>query len=806
MKINGKFMGATETCSVFVLEKKFFCGFRPVSARLRATALGLYVAELNGKRVGCARLTPGWTSYGSRLQVQEYDVSSLLSEGENVLRISVAEGWYCGRIGWEGRSRLYGERPAALAELLLTDRDGKCTEIVTDESWSAEESYIRSSNIYDGEEHDLLSPRKSLTPCAVAYPKDRLIPQQCEYVCDIERIPPVRVFTTPNGECVYDFGQNIAGVAEVKTDASFDGELILTFAEVLDGKGNFYTANLRSAKATDILRARGEQTFIPEFTYHGFRYLRMEGAILPAENVCAVVRHTRLRRSGYLETGNARFDRLIENVFWSQRNNFVDIPTDCPQRDERLGWTGDINVFCRTAAYQFDIRAFMKKWLADLRADQTEDGVPFVVPDIFAEGTADALWSDCVTMIPWKLYGMYGDVSFLSDNFEAMKRYLCAAQRHLENGLIANGHQYGDWLALDGERYFGDSCGGGTDVWYIANVFYAVSLKIVADTARILGDAGAARYQKAYERHLARLRREYFTANGRLAFSTVTAQVLALHFSIVPEKFRPQLAAQLNENVRRHGFHVTTGFVGTPYLLFALADNGYWETARRVLLNNAYPGWLYEVDMGATTTWERWNAVTQEGAPDLHDGMNSFDHYAYGSVMEFVWRRIAGIIPSEAGFAGIRLAPHPVKGLPRLRAEYNSVRGTIVSAYEYRNGKVTFTFSLPDGMEAELFLPTEQAPRRIRGNVRFEAEWEPLDEPPYTEQSLVGDVLGNPKAARAFNATCGGFFTDKELGWMRGMPLSFMAEFREKEGKMKASELPAMLERANRLFLQGEES
>ena len=225
-----------------------------------------------------------------------------------------------------------------------------------------------------------------------------------------------------------------------------------------------------------------------------------------------------------------------------------------------------------------------------------------------------------------------------------------------------------------------------------------------------------------------------------------------------------------------------------------------------LLFQDENPSWLYSVMQGATTTWERWNAVTQDGAPDLHDGMNSFDHCAYGSVMEFVWRRIAGIIPSEAGFAGIRLAPHPVKGLPRLRAEYNSVRGTIVSAYEYRNGKVFFTFSVPDGMEAEVRLPTEQTPRLIRGNVRIEAEWEPLDEPPYTIESLVGDVLGNPKAKRAFNAACGGFFTDAELGWMYDKPLSFMAEFREKEGKMKASDLPAMLERANRLFLQGDVS
>ena len=801
MRIGGIFLGVAQDCGVFVLERNFFCTSRPVSARLRATALGLYIAELNDGRAGCARLTPGWTSYGSRLQVQEYDVSALVMQGENILRITVAEGWYCGRLGWAGKSHLYGDCPAALAELVLTDGSGRRTVIATGKDWTARESHIRASSLYDGEVHDFIAPQSPLTTCAVSYPKERLIPQQCECVCDIERIPPERVFTTPGGEYVFDFGQNIAGVAEVKTDASFVGELTLTYAEALDGDGNFYTKNLRTARATDVLRARGSHLFAPEFTYHGFRYLRMEGARLPPERVCAVVRHTRLMQTGTIKAGNARFDRLIKNIVWSQRNNFVDIPTDCPQRDERLGWTGDINVFCRTAAYNFDIRAFMKKWLADLRADQTEDGVPFVVPDIFAEGTSDALWSDCVTMIPWTLYEMYGDVCFLSDNFEAMKRHLRAVRKHLKDGLVASGHQYGDWLAMDGERCFGDA-GGGTDVWYLANVFYAVSLRIVADSARILGDRDAERIRKEYERHLSRIRREYFTASGRLAFSTVTAQAVALHFSVVPERFRPRLAAELNANVVRHGFRVTTGFVGTPYLLFALADNGYWETARKVLMNSACPGWLYEVDMGATTIWERWDAVTHDGAPSHRHGMNSFDHYAYGSVMEFVWRRIAGIEAKEAGFAKIFVAPHPVRGLPCLKAEYESVRGKISSEYVQKDGKITYVVEIPEHTEAEIVLPGE-APLFVTGGKHtFVRDSEELSCEPFTPESTVLEVFENPKAVKAFNMVFGGIFTGSEIAWMKGEPktLQFMAEFRDMEGKMKLADFPQMLQRANEIF------
>ena len=796
--LKGKFIGVAEQANVFVLEQKFAVRSAK-QVTLRATALGVYFAEVNGVRVGDAYLAPGWTSYNKTLQVQEYDITALVKDGENILTLTVNEGWYCGPLTWERKRGTYGKQTAVCADLFA---DGKVI-LSTDVNWTARESHIRESGIYDGETVDFTAKRKSLTPVAVPFDKKVFVMQMCEPVRTTERLPVKGVIRTPGGELVYDFGQNLAGVAEVKTPEDFDGTLVLRHAELLVD-GNFYTDNLRSAKATDTFTCKGAHTLSAEFTFHGFRYLKVEGAELPAENVTALVRHTDMKRTGYIRTDNARFQRLYENVVWGQRGNFVDIPTDCPQRDERLGWTGDINAFCRTAAYNYDIRAFMKKWLKTLRDDQTADGrIPHVAPDCLAEENraTDAMWCDAITMIPWTMYEMYGDVSFLLDNFGAMKKFLAARDKNTENGLMAKGHEFGDWLAMDREQSIPDSPFGRTDEYYISNVFYVVSAKIVADTAAILGDKDAEKYRGKYERLLAKVRREYVTPNGRPAFDTITAQTLALHFGIIPEKFRSKLAAELNENVKRHGYRMVTGFIGSPFLLFALADNGYWETARHVLLNNGFPGWLYEVDMGATTIWERWNSLMPDGTPNP-DGMNSYNHYAYGSVMEFVYRRIAGIEANEAGFAKIRIAPHPVKGLPSLRAEYGSVRGKIVSEYRQKDGKIEYVIEIPDGIEAEIALPEEESVAVAGGKHTFVRDSEDLRCEPYTPESTVTEVFENPKAVKAFNEVFGGIFTGSEIAWMKSEPktLQFMAEFRDMEGKMKLSDFPTMLARANDIF------
>lgn len=707
--MQGKFVGVKEKTDVFSLEKGFIA--ESGKATLRATALGLYFAEINGSRVGDAYLTPGWTSYNKMLQVQEYDVTALIKDGENVIKFTVANGWYCGRLTYLDKKQFYGTQSAVCADLLLSNGT-----ISTDESWESKESFIRESGIYDGEIQDYTVSLKPLTACTVEFDKSVLVEQICEPVRNVERIAVKEVIRTPAGETVYDFGQNLAGVVEISTPRDFDGTLKLQFAEILVD-GNFYTENLRTAKATDIFTVKGAKKLSPEFTYHGFRYMKLEGAELPKENVTAIVRHTDMKRTGYIETDNARFNRLMENVVWGQRSNFVDIPTDCPQRDERLGWTGDINAFCVTAAYNYDVRCVLKKWLADVRNDQFENGeIPHVVPHVLnrCDAGTGALWCDAVTMVPWKLYQMYGEISYLADNYEAMEKFVAARERNCENGLMAHGFEHGDWLALDKEVSVPDSPFARTDVYFLSSVFYAESLRITEQAARLLGkNEDAKKYAARRDKLIADIRGEYFTGSGRFAIDTVTAQAIALYFNVVEEKHRERLAKELNENVLKHNCHMTTGFIGSPYLLFALADNGYSETAAKVLMNREYPGWLYEVDMGATTIWERWNSLMPNGTPNP-DGMNSYNHYAYGSVMEFVYRRIAGIECVTPGFGKVRIAPTVMEGLDCVKAEYESVNGKIVSAYEVKDGKTYYDIELADTVEAEIVLP-DRKPFVVQG-------------------------------------------------------------------------------------------
>ena len=794
--LNGKFIGVKEKANTFAVEKEFEIKGKQ-NAVLKATALGLYVVKINGMRVGDGYLTPGWTSYNKNLQVQEYDVTNLLKTGENVISIIVNEGWYAGPLAWDKRKNCYGDQPAVCAELICDD-----FTICTDESWTARESVIRESGIYAGETFDDTAPLKLRTICEVPFEKSVLVSQQCELVKNIQRLPVKEVIHTPEGDTLYDFGQNISGVVEVKTPENFDGTLTLRFAEILI-HNNFYTENLRGAKAIDTFTVRGAKTLCPEFTFHGFRYLKITGGEIPVENITAIVRHTDMKRTGVLETSNDRFNRLYENVVWGQRGNFVDIPTDCPQRDERLGWTGDINAFCNTASFNYDIRAFMKKWLNDLRNDQKESGeIPHVAPDILGDKNTDAMWCDVMTMAPWNLYQNYGDISFLKDNFTAMKKFISARERTMKDGIVCEGHEFGDWLALDQERTSYETLIGRTDIYYITNVFHVNSLRIVYETAKILGETVDAKiYRKKYREQLARVRKEYFTASGRLCFDTITAQVLALYFDIVPIEHRKQLATLLNQNVITHNYSLSTGFIGTTYLLFALADNGYMETAQKVLMNNGYPGWLYEVDMGATTVWERWNSLMPDGTPNP-DGMNSYNHYAYGSVMEFVVRRIVGMQATKEGYKRVKIAPNPCRGLAEIKAEYQSVNGKIVAGYEQKNGKIIFFVEIPKGVKAEILLPNEKPVFIEDGSYNFMRKWEELDVPAFTPESMVNEVFENPIAQKAFNEVFGGIFhVSGELDWMRRFAtLQFMAEFRAKEGKLNLSDFPAMLKKANDIF------
>ena len=803
--LKGKFIGVEESATSFVLERKFSVT-NPSVAVLRATAPGLYYAEINGVRVGDCFLTPGWTSYNKMLQVQEYDVTSLIKQGENVIRITVGEGWYCGPLSWMMKQNVYGDKIAVCADLGFDDK-----VLSTDESWTAKTSRIISNGIYDGEEVDLTATQKSLTAIVVPFDKSHLVTQISEPVRTTERLKVKEIVRTPKGDLIYDFGQNISGVVEITTRENFDGTLTMQHAELMVD-GEFYTGNLGNAKATDKITCKGKKTYAPEFTFHGFRYMKLEGAELPAENVTALVRHTDMKATGNIVTSNERVNRLISNILWGQRDNFVDIPSDCPQRSERLGWTGDINAFLTTAAYNYDIRAFMKKWLADCRNDQYENGeMPHIVPNITGimpkgtpESTSAAMWSDSIVYIPYKLYRHYGDKSFLTENYTAMQKLIASRKKNFENGLIVRGFEYGDWLAMDGNALAGTQTSGAADKYFIANVMHLNSLKAVAEVAKVLGkENDYIEYTRRYKTHLTAFQNEYFTKSGRLAFDNITSQVLALYFGVVPEKHRKRLAADLNENVIKYDYRTVTGFIGTPFLLFALADNGYMETACKVLMNNGFPGWLYEVDMGATTVWERWNTLTPDGKPNP-DGMNSCNHYAYGSVMEFIYRRICGIEQTDIGFKKVKIAPNPCKGIISVCGEYESISGKIKAGYEYKDGKIRFFVEIPEGIEAELCVPGEGCVVAGSGNLETVREWENIDVMPFNDDSSLSEIFSNPKGENAFMETFGKIFHPLETAYLKVCTekVKFVREYLLDRNRATDESFDEMLEKLNEKFLK----
>lgn len=801
--LQGKFIGVTENVNTFVLEQTFLVK-KPSAAVLRATALGLYFAQINGVRVGECYLTPGWTAYKKMLQVQEYDVTAFLKEGENVISFTVNEGWYAGPLFWLMKRNCYGTKIAVCADLVIGG------EIIsTDENWAARTSPIREAGIYGGETADYTVKCVSLNPQEVPFDKAMLVKQLSESVRTTERLPVKEIIRTSKGDLIYDFGQNISGVAEIVTPDDFEGTLTLQFAELLVN-GEFYTANLGNAKATDTLTCKGRMIYAPEFTFHGFRYLKLSGGELPKESVTALVRHTDMRRTGYVQTSNPHIQRLLENIVWSQRDNFVDIPTDCPQRSERLGWTGDINAFCTTAAYNYDIRAFMKKWLADVRNEQSETGeipvvVPYVIEDIGKEMTLNtsAMWSDCIVTIPYKLYEMYGDESFLADNFASMQKFVSAREKNMQNGLIVSGFEFGDWLSMDVDPYVRHATFGSADKYLIANFLHLDVLDKMAKTAAVLKrETEAEKYRAEYKNTLSAVRKEYFTAGGRIASDSITVLALALYFDIVSEEFRAKIAAILNQKVENHGYRVVTGFIGTPYLLFALADNGYKATAEKVLMNRACPGWLFEVDMGATTVWERWNTLMQDGTPNP-DGMNSCNHYAYGAVMEFIYRRICGIEPAAAGFRRVKIAPMPCRGIANARAEYQSVGGKIAAGYAQENGKITFFAEIPKDIHAELFVPHKGKVAEGNGRLEYSCDWENLNVPPFTQESELSEIFSNPKACAAFMKVFGAAFHPLEIDYLKTNPASvdFAADYLASKNRMTKKDFLQKFEVMNELYL-----
>lgn len=674
-------------------------------AKLFLTALGVYEAELNGKRIGDFILAPGWTSYSKRLQYQEYDVTDLLAE-DNLLTVIVGRGWYRSRMpGW-GSALQDGLRrnPAGLlAQLTITYSDGSQETIVSDESWKVSESKVRFSEIYDGEIYDAaFEPALDGETLCFDGPFHTLIPQQGEEIREQERIAAACMFVTPKGETVIDFGQNLTGYVEAVLDGNAGEVLDLSFAEVMDKDGNFYTENYRGAKSRYRYTCRnGLQTYKPKLTFWGFRYIRVNhfpGGVEKASPKCftAIAVHSDMKRTGFLSCSNPRLNQLFDNVIWGQKGNFLDVPTDCPQRDERLGWTGDAQVFVRTACLNYDTEKFFTKWLADMSADQHENGyVGHVIPDLLQNPHASAAWGDAAAICPWEVYKAYGNKTILENQFECMRKWVdYITETTTTPNLWIGGEHYGDWLALDASV---GSCDGASNKDFIASAFYAHSTSLVIKAGKVIGRDIAA-YEALYDQIVTAFRKTF------PEYKTQTECVLAAHFGLAPDC---QAAAdQLARMIRDCGTRLQTGFVGAPYLLHVLSDYGYADLAYSLLLREQYPSWLYPVTKGATTIWEHWDGIMEDGN-FWSAGMNSFNHYAYGSVADWVYGVAAGITPviEAPGYEKVRIAPVPDARLDWLKASLNTRHGLIRS--EWKKAGEMWRYEITTPVEAEVVIDGE---------------------------------------------------------------------------------------------------
>ena len=674
--------------------KNFRCAAKAEKAMLEITALGVYEAKLNGERIGDFILAPGWTSYLNRLQVQSYDVTDMLKT-ENSLEVTVGQGWRAIANKRDGSDFLGYRDTALIAELTLTYADGTTESIVTDSSWTARESKLRYTNIYDGDIYDATFKAGSARHCiCVDLEKDMLIPQEGEKIVEHERMPALQIIKTPAGETVIDFGQNMTGYVEFRIKGTPGAQVTISHGETLDRDGNFYNANYRSARAQIKFTCDGEEhIYKSALTFFGFRYIRLENwpDEIRKENFTAVVVHSDIRRTGYFECSDEAVNRLFKNIIWGQKGNFLDVPTDCPQRDERLGWTGDAQVFVRTASLNFDVERFFKKWLRDLAADQGRDGcVPHVIPNISDDMGGSSAWSDAAVICPWEIYRTYGDKAVLEEQFDSMKAWIDWMRERSENGRRSGGSHFGDWLGLDSPE---GSYKGSTPEDLIATAYYKYSTELFIKAAHALG-RDVAEYENIPAEAAKAFRREYME-NGRVKNATQTGCVLALFFDITDD--RAATATQLNELVKRAG-HLETGFVGTPYLLHALSDNGYAETAYDLLLRREYPSWLYPISKGATTVWEHWDGIKPDGTMWSTD-MNSFNHYAYGAVADWMYGAAAGINsdPDRPGFEHIIFRPVTDRRLDFVKASIDTRRGTVASEWRRENGRIKYIFTVPEG-------------------------------------------------------------------------------------------------------------
>ncbi len=698
-----------EVCPAFI--KEFKCKKKVKKATLCITAMGVYEAFINDERVGDFIMAPGWTAYEEHHRYQEYDVTSMLRDN-NKIYVTVGKGWYRGRLVAWSEKDIWGGVTALIASLDIEYEDATFESVRTDTSWKAQESNIRFSEIYDGEVYDAAFSTGELFNVKYLYAsKAPLVEQDGPVVKEQEVLKPVAQITTPKGETVIDFGQNLTGYVRFTVDAKKGEKLCYSHAEVLDAEGNFYTANLRSAKVLiEYICRDGVQSYKPHHTFMGFRYIRIDKAPegFSKDNVEAVVVHSDMKRTGYFACSNEKINKLFSNVIWGQKDNFLDVPTDCPQRDERLGWTGDAQVFVKTASYNFDVKDFFKKWLRDLAINQTpEGGVPHVIPNVLGDHTSSAAWGDAAVICPWQIYLTYNDKEVLEEQIESMTAWVeYIRSRGSEEFLWLGDRHFADWLAMDAED---GSYRGASDQDFIASAYFAYSTSLLVKALKVLG-RDSSKYEELYENVAGAFKKRFNEYN------TQTECALALYFDLCDDK--AAVAKKLCELIEKFDNKLTTGFVGTPYLLEALSSNGYAKKAYDLLLEEGYPSWLFSVNMGATTIWEHWDGMKADGTMWSTD-MNSFNHYAYGAVASWMYENVAGIRIDEEkpGFENVILCPLTTDRLEWAEASIDTKFGTVRSKWQREDGKIVYEFDVPN--TATLILPKTGEKKLSKGSYKF---------------------------------------------------------------------------------------
>jgi alpha-L-rhamnosidase len=722
--------------SVKELRKTFDVSGGIKSARLYATALGEYELLLNGSPVNVEHMTwfaPGWTDYRERVLYQTYDVTQLVKSGPNAISALLAPGWYSTPLQWLQQPNNYGDTPPALqAQLRIEHEDGSVQWVATDASWQADTSYILHSELYDGEMQDL---RRQTSPgdwkaVEVIHPKPVAIEAQEFEPIRVEKVMLALKMTEPKpGVFLYDFGQNMAGIERLTVSGPAGTDVRVRTGEVLNPDGSLYTENLRTAKATDhfILAGSGVETLFPHFTFHGFRYIEVTGlkSAPDPKYVAALVLHTDFPFTAELKTGNAMVNKLWSNILWGERSNFVGLPTDCPQRDERLGWMADAQVFWRAASYNADLAAFTRKFAADARGTQV--GTPYY--GIIAPGTARqspgvaAAWSDAGVIIPWTSWLQTGDTKVIDENWAAMRRYVDSIDARNPDGIWHNdsGIPFGDWLSLEGR----------TQEDLVATAYWAYDVSMMRQMAQATGRAEAeAHYGNLEEKIRSAFQTKYVKAGGYIPGAdyspspfgdidnpnakpkggdTQTSYVLALHMNLVPEEMRAAAAGRLVKKIEENHGLLGTGFVGTPYLLQELTKTGHTKVAYDLLLNTGMPSWGYQIAHGATTTWERWNGNLKMDDPQ----MNSYNHYAYGAVADWIYRYAAGVdaTPLDAGFHTVVLHPVFDSRLSPLEFSYDSTYGQIKSSWTVKGKTVDWSVTLPANTVGRLEVTSDEAAR-----------------------------------------------------------------------------------------------